>query len=144
MRYCIDLDKKLEIKELSENDYLADEKFKRENNIKDYDRHIFENESKAEIFLNTYKDVLKNLNNKDICKTKDAPCILYKRRYMILSILKLKNQTFRDSKRVQSMLKDLRHGDYMNLTDQTYTLTVKFKEVIKHLDGNYEYRFELP
>lgn len=113
-------------------------------NVKDaqeldtYDRRIFKTESQAETYLTKYAKTLKSLDNDKICHSRDLPAMLYKRRYMIQTILGEKNKT------VRSYCKNWKAGQLFNLHDQTFFLTVRLKRIFQLSDGDYQYDFELP
>lgn len=136
--YYVDLDKKvLRIRPL-EIALLKD-------NLKsEYDRKIFQTLKDAEKYITRYSKILNGLNNKKICKKEGIPAILYKRRYIVQSLMKEKNQTFRDSDRVNKMMSKVKNGEMFNLYDQTFTLTVVLIRVSKINKKTYKYNFRLP
>lgn len=138
--FCIDLDKSTEILEFHPSEYNKDlESFKKNSvyELQDYNRRIFRTESEASKFRLEYLTALRALDNSRICKSRDLPCMLYKRRFIVLSLLGLKNQTFRHYKR------NFERGTLFNLHDQTYFLTVRLDELIEHKKNLFEYRFSL-
>src|SRR5690606_10428833 len=99
----------------------------------------FNSEKKAEAFLKQYKKIKASLNNRKICKSRSLPAILYKRRYMVLTLMGLKPQTYR------SYLKPWKIGQLFNLHDQTFFLTVKLKDLFYDKSEKlYCYKFTLP
>ena len=112
--------------------------------ISDYDFKIFSTKSSAEKWLAKYVKTSERLKDKRICRSKDLICILYKRRYMIQTLMGEKNQTYRDSKRVQSMMAEVRPGSLFNLYDQTFFLTVRLIKAVKAGRGVMCYKFRLP
>jgi hypothetical protein len=145
--FVIDLDKTpLEIKTFESQDVKADMKYFRVRkpiDLSDYDRKVFTTLKAAEKYLARYKATLSYLRKGKTCLRKDVPAILYKRRYMVQSLMREKNQTYRDSPRVIQMMSKLRPGDMFNLYDQTYNLTVVLTSVSKS-KGVYKYSFKLP
>lgn len=103
--------------------------------LNDYDFKVFETLNEAESWLEKFQKTLKSLDEKDLCLKKGIPALLYKRRYLIQTLMGEKMQTFRD--------RDIgvKSGDLMNLYDQTYILTVKVTRVIFH-GHQFEYQFE--
>ena len=145
--YLIDLDKApLCIKLFASEDVASDMKYfkvRKPIDLSDYDRKVFTTFAAAEKYLKKYKATLSYLRKKKTCLRKDVPAILYKRRYMVQTLMREKNQTYRDSPRVIKMMSDLRVGDMFNLYDQTYSLTVVLTSVNKS-KGLYKYCFKLP
>lgn len=103
-----------------------------------YDHRVFDTALEAEAFLEQYLEQLDTLSNARICKSRDLPAILYKRRYMIATLLGLKNHTYRDYK------KKWTPGQLFNLHDQVFFLTVRLKSIKSVGGGDYKYDFELP
>lgn len=142
--FCIDLDKAApEVMEFSgvelENDLRAINS-RNPMDLQDFDRRIFINDLEADAWLDEYlslKDKLKNKTFRDSLKKGDYPCMLYKRRYLVLTLMGEKLYTIRHYK------KNWQRGQLFNLYDQTIFLTVRLKS-IKQLEGNeYRYDFEL-
>lgn len=107
--------------------------------LNDYDWRIFDSEIKAESFLKKYKKIKADLNNRKICKGRELPAILYKRRYMVLTLMGLKPQTYR------RYSKPWKAGQLFNLHDQTFFLTVKLKSLTyDKKEKLYCYKFVLP
>jgi hypothetical protein len=146
--YSIDLDKpKLEIKEFSGENLEADLKYfkvRYPRKLSDYDRKVFLSMALAEKYLVKYSKTLKGLNNRKICKEKGIPAILYKRRYIVQSLLKEKNQTFRDSPHTNRIMSKVKVGEMFNLYDQTFLLTVILTKVTKIDAKTFKYNFKLP
>lgn len=146
--WSIDLDRKpLQICEFSGQELINDLKYngvKDPEKLTDYDRVVFNDCAKAERFFKKYKKILSQLENSKICLNKEIPVILYKRRYIVQSIMGIKNQTYRDSPRVIKMMSQVSVGEYFNLFDQTYFLTVKLTRKSKKKDGSYKYEFVVP
>ena len=145
--YCIDLDrKKREVLEYSGQTLDADLKFFNckdalEMNSVNYDRRTFETPEEAEAFLQRYNDEIATLDNSKICKSRKLPAMLYKRRYLILSLLGEKLQT------VRSYKKNWNTGDLINLHDQNFFLTVQLTVIEEFEHENkkfYRYKFQLP
>lgn len=107
--------------------------------LSDNDRKYFSTFEAAETFLKKYLSILNNLHKLKICNSRDLPAILYKRRYIVQSLLGLKNQTYRDYK------KDWKPGQLVNLHDQTNFLTVRIKKIAFCEERqSWKYDFELP
>lgn len=146
--YCLDVyyNRILNLNELEICEYdseILEQDLKRENltnalDLTDYDRIVFDDEKKAEQFLSTYKETFLSLDNSKMCKRRDIPTMLYKRRYLVQSLMGFKMQTYRNYK------KKWKIGQLFNLYDQTYFLTVKLTDLFfcekKRL---YCYKFEL-
>jgi len=115
---------------------LDDAETKNPLDLSDYDWKVFLSRDDAESFLRAYLSQLKTLSNSRICRSRELPGMLYKRRYIVQSIMKLKNQTFRSYKR------DWKSGDLVNLHDQTFFLTVRILKITK-VDDEWRYDFEL-
>lgn len=146
--YAIDLNEKnIQIKLFSgielEKD-LKHFKVRDPRKLSDYDRKVFLNLKEAEKYLKIYMKTLKGLSNSKICKKTGIPAILYKRRYIVQSLLGEKNQTFRDSPRVIKMMNQIKVGDMFNLYDQTFRLTVVLTKVTQVDERTYKYNFRLP
>lgn len=106
--------------------------------LDDYDFKVFRTQKEADRWLGKYLKILRSLNNKKICKSRDLPAILYKRRYMVQTLMREKMQTYR------SYLKeDWRPGQYINLHDQVFFLTVRLTSIKKVGRGSYRYKFNL-
>lgn len=143
--YFVDLDvpdKSLRVDEYDLSFLKRDLKaFGRKNimDLNDYDWRIFNSETKAKSFLEKYKKIKAGLNNRKICKGRDLPAILYKRRYMVLTLMGMKAQTYR------SYSKPWKTGQLFNLHDQTFFLTVKLKSLTyDKKEKLYCYKFILP
>lgn len=107
--------------------------------LNDYDWRIFDSEKKAESFLKKYKKIKAGLSNHKICKSRELPAILYKRRYMVLTLMGLKPQTYRNYS------KPWKVGQLFNLHDQTFFLTVRLKSLTyDKAEKLYCYKFVLP
>ena len=145
--YVIQLDKTpLSIKILDADRVAVEMKYNRVRKpqaLSDYDRKVFTTRGAAEKYLKKFKAALSYLRKNKTCLQRDIPIILYKRRYMVQTLLREKNQTYRDSPRVIKMMSGLRAGDMFNLYDQTYSLTVVLTSVSKS-KGLYKYCFKLP
>lgn len=121
----------------SENiqDDLKENGLKKFSQLDDYDFKVFDTEKKARAWLKRYLKILRALSNKKICKSRDLPAILYKRRYMVQTLMGEKSQTYRSYK------KDWKPGQLFNLHDQVFFLTVRLKRIVKTTDG-YKYEFD--
>ena len=142
--FYLELDKpshKLEIFEWPQDalkKYMKAERVNRPMELESYDCRIFDSEKKADAFLKKYKKILKSLSNRRLCKSRDLPAILYKRRYMVLSLMGLKPQTYR------SYLKQWKVGQLFNLHDQTFFLTVRLKSLSYDKEAkSYRYKFKV-
>jgi len=135
-------DKSLRVEEYdlaSLKDDLKEWGGKKITDLNDYDWRLFDSKAKAESFLKKYKEIKKGLSNRRICKSRDLPAILYKRRYMVLTLMGLKPQTYRDYK------KPWMAGQHFNLHDQVLFLTVKLKSLTyDKKEKLYCYKFTLP
>lgn len=143
--FYVELDrplKSLEVFEFPEQnlkELMKEAKVKNPLDLYDYDCPVFDSEKKAERFLKQYKKILKGLSNKKICKSRDLPAILYKRRYMVQSLMRLKNQTYR------SYEKPWKPGQLFNLHDQVFFLTVRLTSLTYDKKTKlYCYKFKLP
>lgn len=145
--YVLDLDKSpIIIRILEAHEVRADMKYfkvRKPKDLSDYDRKVFTTLSAAEKYLQKYKKTLAYLRKGKTCIRKDIPAILYKRRYMVQTLMREKNQTKRNSPRVIQMLSKLKPGDMFNLYDQTYHLTVVLTSISKS-KGQQIYHFKLP
>jgi hypothetical protein len=139
--FCIDLDSKCpEVLEYSGQALLDDlEHFGVQDALEldNYDRRVFRTPEEADAYLELYNRTLKSLNNTHICKAKGIPAMLYKRRYIVQTLLGEKLQTYRHYK------KPWTPGTLFNLHDQTFFLTVRLKSIEETPDG-FKYSFELP
>lgn len=103
----------------------------------DHDWKVFKTETDANKFVTQYNQTLKRLNKlKTSVNLKGLPCLLYKRRYLVLSALGLKLVTKRDY-----LKKNLLPGDLFYFHDQTYYLICELKKITKNKEGLYEYEF---
>lgn len=142
--YCIDLKRKnLAVQHANMKDLLleADNVGTSLDAIK-YDLKIFKNEQKADAWLELYNETAKKLKNLR-CKTDCKAKILYKRRYLIQTLMHEKNQTYRDSARVNKMLEKIKPGETFTLYDQTHFLKVKLTKVTKMDGNNFRYDFKI-
>lgn len=104
------------------------------------DWRVFHSFSAAKKFLDEYSRVLNELDNAKICARRDVPCLLYKRKYIVQSLMGVKLATYRRYR------KDFKPGQLINLHDQTFFLTVRIVSVEEEvLDGEtmFKYSFEL-
>lgn len=105
--------------------------------LDDYDFKVFRTEKEAKKWLEKYVKILRSLSNKRICKSRDFPAMLYKRRYMVQTLMGEKMQTYRDYP------KPWKPGQYFNLHDQVFFLTVKLTSLKRLSRNSYCYRFKL-
>lgn len=103
-----------------------------------FDRRIFKKEADAERFLDRYIDIKNGLKNSRICRSRHLPAMLYKRRYIVQTLMGDKMHT------VRSYKKAWRPGILFNLHDQTYFLTVRLSRILDLGNGEYKYEFDLP
>jgi hypothetical protein len=140
--FCIDLERsKPEVMEYSGQVLKNDMAYFKANtplDLDSFDWRVFLSESQAETFLEKYLKVLKNLDNDKICHSRKLPAMLYKRRYIVLTLLGLKLKTVRHYK------KDWKPGQLFNLNDQTFFLTVRLKKITPLPNGEFKYEFTLP
>jgi len=132
--FYINLERKPEVYEYHPEDYAEDLKEYGEK-LDSYDWRVFDSEEKAGMWLQEYNAVLRGLDNARICNSRSLPAMLYKRRYMVQTIMGLKNQTYRH------YLKPWKPGQLFNLHDQTYFLTVKLLRIEKTPQG-FRYDFQ--
>lgn len=103
------------------------------------DWRVFKDPKHAHEFLARYLHILRHeLDNDKICVARNIPCMLYKRRYIVQSLMGVKMSTFRHYK------KDWKPGQLINLHDQTYFLTVRIERIVKTKDGEWRYDFTIP
>lgn len=140
MAYCIDVDaRNPKILNFSGDALDFDLKYykaKKATDLTTYERRVFNDLDAATKFYNKYLETLKNLDNKKICKSRDLPTLRYKRHYIVLTLMGLKNETYRKKSKKWEV------GQLINLQDQTYFLTVKIKSITKIKD-EYCYKFSL-
>ncbi len=105
--------------------------------LDDYDFKVFRTEQQANSWLKKYLRILKSLNNKRICKSRDLPAMLYKRRYMVQTLMGEKMQTYRHYP------KKWKPGQLFNLHDQVFFLTVKLTSLKRNSRKSYCYKFQL-
>jgi hypothetical protein len=142
MFYIVNLESKtpevLEYTPKIMNDDLHHFKLKDPMELNDYDWRVFKSEREADRFLKKYMATLNSLDNKKICKSRDLPAMLYKRRYIVQTLMKEKLQTIRSYK------KKWKAGDLFNLHDQSFFCTVELVSLTELGDNLYEYKFKLP
>ena len=140
--FCIKIDSKIpKVLPYPSHEIIDDLKYfkkKRVSELNDYDFKIFKSQNEADKWLAKYNLILKNLSNKKICKSRDLPAILYKRRYMVQTLMGEKLQTYR------TYPKDWKKGQLFNLHDQVLFLTVKLVSLKKIEENLYLYKFKLP
>lgn len=117
---------------------MVNEGVKTPRDLETYNLRVFDSKAKADSFLRKYKKILNRLSNRRICKSRELPAMLYKRRFMVLSLMGLKGQTYRDYG------KDWKRGQLFNLHDQVFFLTVKLKSITyDSSDKLHCYKFEV-
>lgn len=140
--FCIKVDMKTpKILPYPRHEIIDDLLFFDKKNVKDledYDFKIFPTEITAEKWLTKYNTILEKLSNKQICKSRDLPAMLYKRRFMVQSLMGEKSQTYR------AYSKKWKPGQLFNLHDQVFFLTVQLVS-LKEVDNNlFLYKFKIP
>jgi hypothetical protein len=139
--FLIDLDKKvLKVEEYPQDDLKVDLRYfklKDPLELSNFDFKVFDSEKKAMTWLKRFTDILSNLDNKVICKSRELLTVLLKRKYMAQTIMGEKKQTYRSYK------KDWQKGQLFNFHDQTFFLTVKLSSIEKNGKFGYCYKFSL-
>ena len=140
MAYCIDLDKRnprvliLDGEELDfDLEYFGK---RRAVDLTTYDRRVFNSIPEASQFLEKYEEVENSLTSRKLKRDPSLPNLLYKRRYMILTIMGLKLETSRHFN------KKWKPGQLIQLYDQTYFLTVRLKKITEVSPKEFRYEFE--
>lgn len=106
--------------------------------LNDYDFKVFRTEAEANRWLSKYIKILRGLTNRKICKSRDLPAMLYKRRYMVQTLMREKMQTYRSYLKI-----DWKPGQFINLHDQVFFLTVRLTSIKKVGRSSYRYKFDL-
>jgi hypothetical protein len=122
----------LEVVEYDPEVYAADLK-EWGQDLDDYDFKVFTSLESANEFLESFKSHYSKLKDHITVK---GPCLIYKRRYLVLTSMGLKLQTFRSYK------KQWTPGTVINLYDQTYFLPVKLTSIDSCEEG-FKYSFKL-
>jgi hypothetical protein len=139
--YYIDLDSKpLKVEEYDKEALQEDLEYFKVSNafyLNDPDWKVFNSKEKADTWLLKYVKVLNSLDNKKICKSRELPAMLYKRRYIVQALLGEKTFTERH------YLKNWNNGDLFNFHDQTYFLTVKLNKIEKVSNNGFRYYYAL-
>lgn len=139
--YYADLVRNGQIFELDNSELqaeLADLGVSKIEELNDYDRRFFKSLDDCNEFLDEYEETEERLRRGDFCKSKALPCLIYKRRYLILSAMRVKLQTFR------KYSKNWKTGQLFNLYDQTYYVTAKLKKITyDSKEKLYCYDFEI-
>lgn len=102
--------------------------------LQDWDFHVFTEYRKAQDFVSRYKKTQAELKTKG---AENAPHLIYKRRYLVLTAMGIKLKT------VRSYDKGWSPGTVFNLYDQTYYVPVMLREIRKTDDDEYTYFFDL-
>jgi hypothetical protein len=107
--------------------------------LSDFDWRVFVSLYDARYFLDKYNLVLETLDkNYRVKKHHDVPHLLYKRRYLVQTLMGVKNYT------VRNYFKDWDKGQLVNLHDQTYFITVEITNVSHNCrEGLTTYEFKL-
>ena len=106
-----------------------------------YDFKMFQNEADAKKWLEKYSKVEKSLTPLKKRSPEVKASILYKKRYMIQTILGEKKQTFRTSENTIEQMNKVKKGDLFRLYDQKNEITVKLTNK-KYIKGEMKYEFE--
>ena len=147
--FCVDLDEStLEVKEFGGSELKEDLEFFGFKNPKDlntFDRRIFNSVKSAQNYIAKFKETEwrmrhAHLGNRAKLMGKSIPCMLYKRRYLVQTLMREKLHTIR------SYRKPWENGQVFQLHDQTHFVLVKLKSISEINDGQgraYRYDFEL-
>lgn len=120
------------------NDDLTESKAVDPLELDEPDWRVFKNPKHAHEFLARYLHILNHdLDNEKICVSRDLPCMLYKRRYIVQSMMGVKLNTFRSYEKLW------KPGTLINLNDQTYFLTVEILKIRKVSSDEWRYDFRL-
>jgi len=140
--YVIDFDKRIpEILIYDASTIKEDLIYFKAKNISELDSpdwKIFKTEREAENFLARYNAI--KLDNSKHCISRDLPCMLLKRKYMIQTLMNEKMTTCREYR------KNWNAGQLFNFHDQVYFVTCRLISIKEKLDDEgvyYEYSFEL-
>jgi hypothetical protein len=128
------------VEEYPQEDLLADletHEVSKPDDLSDYDFKVFGDYETANKWLERYLFVRDRLGKLKTKLTSDCQHLLYKRRYLIQTLMGEKLQTYRNYH------KPLKKGDLLNLHDQTHFLTVKVKNVRQTDRDEWKYEFEL-
>lgn len=105
--------------------------------LETFDRRIFETENAAWKWLKKYRQVENSLK-KFKKRAKGVPCLLYKRRYLIQTLMGEKSQTIRHYKKNWDV------GQIFYLYDQTHFVPVKLLDLVYNKEERkYLYLFDL-
>lgn len=119
---------------------LADAETKDPMDLDDPDWRVFTSIHAAGNFLHRYREIKERLEANRIITDKTfglrVPHMLCKRRYIVQTLMGVKNQTYRHYK------KDWKPGQLINLHDQTHFLTVRIKSITK-VGQEWKYEFEV-
>jgi len=124
----------------SELEDLAKELGKSILDLSNFDCKVFSNEAKAKAWLDKYNEAKAKLSP----LTYDADfktSILYKRRYLIQTVLGEKLYTERNSKKSNMIMDRVKVGENFRLYDQKYQVIVKLTKKTK-LSNGFRYEFE--
>lgn len=139
--YVIDFDSKSPEVLLYERETIIEDleafKLKDVQRLDSPDWKIFSHERDAIDFLKRYNETLRALDNAVICKSRSLPAMLYKRKYIVQALMRVKKHTERDYR------KNWTSGQLFNFHDQTYFLTVRLKKITQLDDNGYRYDYEL-
>lgn len=134
--FCINFKQSFEVLEFEYSEYKKELVY---NNIEcplklsDYDRIIFKTEDDAESFLKEYKTTKETLTQYKQRKTFN-PCILLKRHYLVLTLMRYKTQTYRHYN------KNWKIGQLFTFTDQTHYVDVKLTD-LKYSDEHELFKY---
>jgi hypothetical protein len=136
--FVIDLDRSPEVLVFEAQDIMDDlEIFGLTDpmDLADFDRKIFKTEEEAEKYLEKYLGVMRSLPDLNLKSIPGMPKMLYKRRFLVQTILGEKMKTYRHYK------KPWPSGTKFQLHDQTYFYTVELISIEETEDG-YCYNYK--
>lgn len=106
--------------------------------ISNWDMRVFKTSHEANDFYENYIDMMKNMKKYSVCTDRNLPSLLFKKRYIALTLLGIKFYTTRTGER----LKNANEGDLINIYDQTHFHTVRLTKKEKINDKEFKYSFE--
>lgn len=139
--YCVDLTRKIPV---VESMLYSEWKFALEENglesfkeLEGHDFKVFKNIRDAQKFLFRYLDILEDLDDMTH-KKRISKKLLYKRRYIVTTLMGLKNYTMRTHNRPK-----IKEGDLIQFYDQTYFINALITKVENEtIDGKKYTRFD--
>lgn len=109
--------------------------------LNEYDFRTFDSETEAQKFIESYQRVAKTLTPLTRCDSGFKASILYKKRYMILTLMGLKHHTERFSDYTIEQMKKVKIGETFRLYDQTNFILVKLvKRSMKNGVARYDFK----